>query len=144
MITETGGHDELLEKGRQYYRLYMEGMREQVNDKEIYSKEQNIKSRRESIMSDVKKITAEKNNLRICSVLQKTSLVVFFVVTAWLLVKTAQLYAMYFSKDLFSAAEWSGAHRYPDYAKYLFAVQIISLIILVVTSRAKKRNGMSK
>ena len=61
-----------------------------------------------------------------------------------LLVKTAQLYAMYFSKDLFSAAEWSGAHRYPDYAKYLFAVQIISLIILVVTSRAKKRNGMSK
>lgn len=95
-------------------------------------------------MSEVKKITAEKNNLRICSVLQKTSFVVFFVVTAWLLVKTAQLYAMYFSKDLFSAAEWSETHKYPDYTKYLFVVQIISLIILVVTSRAKKQNGISK
>lgn len=92
-------------------------------------------------MSDVKKITAQKNNLRICSILQKASLAVFFIVTAGLLAKTVQLYAMYSSKALFSTAEWSEVFRYPDYAKYLFAVQIISLIILVVTSRAKKHSG---
>lgn len=95
-------------------------------------------------MSDVKKITVEKNDLRIYSILQKVFLVVFFIVTAGLLAKTVQLYALYSSKALFNAAEWSGVFRYPEYAKYLFAVQIISLIILVVMSRAKKRNGMSK
>ena len=89
-------------------------------------------------MSNTKKVTTTKGNKY--AIVQKISMAVFCIVTLLLLAKTVQLYSMLFSKDLFEAAEWSQFHRYPDYAKYLFVVQIASLIALIITSRAKKRH----
>lgn len=88
-------------------------------------------------MSNTKKVTTTKGNRY--AIVQKISMAVFCIVTLLLLAKTVQLYSMLFSKDLFEAAEWSQLHRYPDYAKYLFVVQIVSLIALIITSRTKKR-----
>ena len=87
-------------------------------------------------MSNTKKATTTKGNKY--AIVQKISMAVFCIVTLLLLAKTVQLYSMLFSKDLFEAAEWAQLHRYPDYAKYLFVVQIASLIALIITSRAKK------
>ena len=89
-------------------------------------------------MSNTKKVTTTKGNKY--AIIQKISMAVFCIVTLLLLAKTVQLYSMLFSKDLFEAAEWAQLHRYPDYAKYLFVVQIASLIALIITSRAKKRH----
>lgn len=89
-------------------------------------------------MSNTKKATTTKGNKY--AIVQKISMAVFCIVTLLLLAKTVQLYSMLFSKDLFEAAEWAQLHRYPDYAKYLFVVQIASLIALIITSRAKKRH----
>ena len=89
-------------------------------------------------MSKTKKATTTKGNKY--AIVQKISMAVFCIVTLLLLAKTVQLYSMLFSKDLFEAAEWAQLHRYPDYAKYLFVVQIASLIALIITSRAKKRH----
>ena len=89
-------------------------------------------------MSNTKKVTTTKGNKY--AIIQKISMAVFCIVTLLLLAKTVQLYSMLFSKDLFEAAEWFQLHRYPDYAKYLFVVQIASLIALIITSRAKKRH----
>lgn len=89
-------------------------------------------------MSNTKKVTTTKGNKY--AIIQKISMAVFCIVTLLLLAKTVQLYSMLFSKDLFEAAEWSQFHRYPDYAKYLFVVQTVSLIALIITSRAKKRH----
>ncbi len=89
-------------------------------------------------MSNTKKVTTTKGNKY--AIVQKISMAVFCIVTLLLLAKTVQLYSMLFSKDLFEAAEWAQLHRYPDYAKYLFVVQIASLIALIITSRAKKRH----
>ena len=89
-------------------------------------------------MSNTKKATTTKGNKY--AIVQKISMAVFCIVTLLLLAKTVQLYSMLFCKDLFVAAEWAQLHRYPDYAKYLFVVQIASLIALIITSRAKKRH----
>lgn len=81
------------------------------------------------------------NNLTAGIVLQKISLAVFGITTVWLLGMSAHLLSLFYSKEgWFTEAQWADYFRYPDYAKYLLVIQIISLILLVVTTRMKRKN----
>lgn len=80
------------------------------------------------------------NSLGMCVVIQKVSLAVFAVLTAWLMVKSAQLLELSYWKHWFSASEWKEYNGYPGYTKYLLIIWMIALIVLIITSRIKKHN----
>lgn len=64
---------------------------------------------------------------------------VFAITTLWLLGMSAKLIVMFYSRGLFTDAEWAKYHRYPGYAKYVFAVQMAALIVFVAASRKNRK-----
>lgn len=82
------------------------------------------------------------NLLKISFVFRKISLAVCiatFLCLAW---KTGQLISLYYSKAWFAEEQWSEVFRYPDWAKYMFALQIISLAVLIITLKIEKKNKL--